>query len=56
MITTFISVCLIFLFMEKSNLPFAFDLFLNYPIAERLQPVIVLEQAIRNLGRIDSNN
>ena len=42
--------------MEKSNLPFAFDLFLNYPIAGRLQPVIVLEQAIRNLGRIDSNN
>lgn len=35
---------------------FAFDLFLTYPIAGRLQPVFILEKAIKDLGEINNDN
>lgn len=42
--------------MEKKQLPFEFDLLLSYPVVGRLQPVIVLEKAIKDLGKINDDN
>lgn len=42
--------------MEKKQLDFEFDLLLSYPVVGRLQPVIVLEKAIKDLGKINDNN
>lgn len=42
--------------MGTDPLPFEYDLFLSYPVIGRIQPVIALEQAISNLGKIDSEN
>lgn len=42
--------------MENKQLPFEFDLLLSYPVIGRLQPVIVLEKAIKDLGEINDDN